>query len=93
MQQVAPPPWHTSLARLCRKFFDSWQGMPLCELESSGIAVHVRYCGVQLIMYLNIEFWNVYLKSIIFRLKPLKKYFFIFGLKTLKRDFYIGKNH
>ena len=42
-------------------------------------------------MYLNIEFWNVYLKSIIFRLKPLKKYFFIFGLKTLKRDFYIAK--
>ena len=22
------------------------QGMPLCELESSGIVAHVRYCGI-----------------------------------------------
>ena len=42
-------------------------------------------------MYLNIEFWNVYLKSIIFRLKPLEKSFFYFWFKNIKKGFLYRK--
>ena len=103
LRRAAPPPWLASLARLCRKFFDSWQGMPLCELESSGIAVHIRYCGVNTFNYVSQYRILEYLsKRCNFSLKPLKECFlyrnnlkklFNFWFKNIKKGFLYRKNH
>ena len=92
LRRAAPPPWLASLARLCRKFFDSWQGMPLCELESSGIAVHVRYCGVNTVNYVSqYRILECLSKKYNFPFKTIKKVFFYFWFKNIKKGFLYRK--